>query len=310
MWQRAAWMLLCAVGAGSAQLLFNATDVVKKTDCNKTVILPCCVTNLNQNNIGIMFVKWKRQGQLIFSFDGRTRKYFRHPSMPSAVLLSEKDLTKGVASLELKNAEAEVGNYSCEVTESNREGETRFELKKYAGSWFLLLERALIISLLFIIIILWLVQLSLIAFKYEIETRKKMGIIIAGVFATGAAIVGTVLFVQDGYTVHHQAGLGLIVVPAMVFIPLQYFMFGIVFDNLPQATFVLVGLQTLGYVIAVAGFVLCVPVCPPIHASVIIAGLAILAIAYLLSLSYVFIMGSRMKDHPRPGVSLKLINLG
>ncbi|XP_014802737.1 PREDICTED: leukocyte surface antigen CD47 isoform X2 [Calidris pugnax] len=322
MWQRAAWMLLCAVGAGSAQLLFNATDVVKKTDCNKTVILPCCVTNLNQNNIGIMFVKWKRQGQLIFSFDGRTRKYFRHPSMPSAVLLSEKDLTKGVASLELKNAEAEVGNYSCEVTESNREGETRFELKKYAvdscgeestpptpeekcGSWFLLLERALIISLLFIIIILWLVQLSLIAFKYEIETRKKMGIIIAGVFATGAAIVGTVLFVQDGYTVHHQAGLGLIVVPAMVFIPLQYFMFGIVFDNLPQATFVLVGLQTLGYVIAVAGFVLCVPVCPPIHASVIIAGLAILAIAYLLSLSYVFIMGSRMKDHPRPGKAVE-----
>ncbi|NXK16818.1 CD47 protein, partial [Arenaria interpres] len=275
---------------GSAQLLFNATDVVKKTDCNETVILPCYVINLNENNINIMFVKWKRQGKIIFSFDGDRKEFFRDSSVPSASLLSEEDLAKGIASLRLKNAEAEVGNYSCEVTESNREGETKLELKKYAGSWFLLVERAVIISLLFLIIILWLAQLSLIALKYEIETQKRMGIIIPGVIATVAAIAGTVLFVQDGYTVQHQTGLGLIVVPAMIFIPLQYFMFGIVFDNLPQATFVLVGLQILGYVIAVAGFVLCVPACPPIHASVIIAGLAILAIAYLLSLGYVFIM--------------------
>ncbi|PKU36427.1 hypothetical protein llap_13267 [Limosa lapponica baueri] len=245
---------------GSAQLLFNATDVVKKTDCNETVILPCYVINLNENNPNIMFVTWKREGKIIFSFDGAGKEFFRDPTVPSANLLSEADLPKGVASLRLNNAEAEVGNYSCEVTESNREGETKLELKKYA------------------------------ALKYEIETQKRMGIIIPGVIATVAAIVGTALFVQDGYTVQHQTGLGLIVFPAVIFIPLQYFMFGIVFDNLPQATFVLVGLQTLGYVIAVAGFVLCVPACPPIHASVIIAGLAILAIAYLLSLGYVFIV--------------------
>ncbi|XP_074021725.1 leukocyte surface antigen CD47 [Numenius arquata] len=272
MWQLTAWVLLSAVGAGSAQLLFNATDVVKKTDCNKTVILPCYVINLNENNVNIMFVTWKRQGKIIFSFDGARKEFFRDPTVPSANLLSEADLPKGIASLRLNSAEAEVGNYSCEVTESNREGETRLELKKYAvdscgeestpptpkekcGSWFLLVERALIISLLFLIITLWLAQLSLIALKYDIETQKRMGIII--------------------------------------------------FDNLPQATFVLVGLQILGYVIAVAGFVLCVPACPPIHASVIIAGLAILAIANLLSLGYVFIMGSRMKDHPRPGKAVE-----
>ncbi|NXP15470.1 CD47 protein, partial [Thinocorus orbignyianus] len=275
---------------GSAQLLFNATDVVKKTDCNKTVILPCYVINLNENNPNIMFVTWKRQGITIFSFDGAAKQFFRHPTVPSANLLSEADLPKGVASLKLKSAEAEVGNYSCEVIESNRVGETRLELKKYTGSWFLLVERAIIISLLFLIIILFLAQLCLIALKYEIETQKKTGIIITGVIATVAAIVGTVLFVQDGYTVQNQTGLGLIVVPAVIFIPLQYFMFDIVFDSLPQATFVLVGLQILGYVIAVAGFVLCVQACPPIHGSVIIAGLAILAIAYLLSLGYVFIM--------------------
>lgn len=31
----------------------------------------------------------------------------------------------------------------------------------------------------------------------------------------------------DGYTVQNQAGLGLIVIPAVVLIPLQYVMFGI-----------------------------------------------------------------------------------
>lgn len=30
----------------------------------------------------------------------------------------------------------------------------------------------------------------------------------------------------DGYTAQNQAGLGLIVVPAVTFVPLQYFMFG------------------------------------------------------------------------------------
>uniref|UniRef100_A0A8C3K3N0 Ig-like domain-containing protein n=1 Tax=Calidris pygmaea TaxID=425635 RepID=A0A8C3K3N0_9CHAR len=212
-------LLLISPALCSAQLLFNATDVVKKTDCNGTVILPCYVINLNENNINIMFVKWKRQGKIIFSFDGERKQFFRDTSVPSANLLSETDLAKGVASLKLKNAEAEVGNYSCEVTESNREGETKLELKKYAGklpatvlepvgrenkqnlngkeknneygnvlqktynlkhirvfflpfffanslgSWFLLVERAFIISLLFLIIILWLAQLSLIG-KY------------------------------------------------------------------------------------------------------------------------------------------------
>ncbi|NXN33196.1 CD47 protein, partial [Nycticryphes semicollaris] len=241
---------------GSAQLLFNATDVVKKTDCNETVILPCFVINLSEKDPNIMFVTWKRQGKIIFSFDGARKEILRDPAVPSANLVSEEDLPKGVASLRLNSAEAEVGNYTCEVTESNREGETRFELKEYPGSWFLLMERAIVISLLFLIIFLFSVQLTFIALKYEIETQKKIGIIIAGVIATVAAIVGTVLFVQDGYTVQNQTGLGLIVVPAVIFIPLQYFMFGI--GDLPQATFVLVGLQLLGYVIALAGFVLCV----------------------------------------------------
>ncbi|XP_009946057.1 PREDICTED: leukocyte surface antigen CD47 [Leptosomus discolor] len=268
-----------------------------------------------------MFVRWKKEGKIIFSFDGARQEFFRDPTVPSANLVSQADLPKGFASLMLNGAEADAGNYTCEVTESNREGQTRFELrnisvvscgeegtptpKEKCGSWFLLVERAIIIALLFLVVILCLAQLSVIVLKYDIESQKKVGIIVTGVIFTVAAVVGTVLFVQDGYTAQSQAGLGLIVVPAVILVPLQYFMFGIVFDSLPQATFALIGLQILGYIIAVVGFALCVSACPPLHGSVVIAGLAILAIASLLSLAYVFIMGSRMKDHHRPGKAVE-----
>ncbi|XP_029875978.1 leukocyte surface antigen CD47 isoform X4 [Aquila chrysaetos chrysaetos] len=305
MWPLAAWVLLSAVGAGSAQLIFSVTDVVEKTDCNKTVVLPCYVTNLKENNANVMFVTWKKQGKVIFSFDGARQEFFRDPAVPSANLVSRADLPKGIASLMLNSAEADVGNYSCEVTESNREGETRVELRKHSGSWFLLVERAIIIALLFLVIILCSAQLSVIALKYEIVPKKKTGILVASFIFTVAAVVGTVLFVQGGYTAQNQAGLGLIVVPAVILVPLQYLMFGIVFESLQQATFALIGLQILGYVIAVVGFALCVSACPPLHGSVVIAGLAIMAIANLLSLAYVFIMGSRMKDHPRPGKAVE-----
>ncbi|KFQ10484.1 Leukocyte surface antigen CD47, partial [Haliaeetus albicilla] len=290
---------------GSAQLIFSVTDVVEKTDCNKTVVLPCYVTNLKENDANVMFVTWKKQGKVIFSFDGARQEFFRDPAVPSANLLSRADLPKGIASLMLNSAEADVGNYSCEVTESNREGETRFELRKHSGSWFLLVERAIIIALLFLVIILCSAQLSVIALKYEIVPQKKTGILVASFIFTVAAVVGTVLFVQGGYTAQNQAGLGLIVVPAVILVPLQYLMFGVVFESLQQATFALIGLQILGYVIAVVGFALCVSACPPLHGSVVIAGLAIMAIAHLLSLAYVFIMGSRMKDHPRPGKAVE-----
>ncbi|XP_026701101.1 leukocyte surface antigen CD47 isoform X6 [Athene cunicularia] len=303
---------------GSAQLMFSVTDVVEKTECNKTVILPCHVINLKGNNANVMFVTWKKQGKRIFSFDGARQQFYRDPTVPSANLASLADLPKGIASLMLDGAEAAVGNYSCEVTELNREGETTVELrqrivvscdeestptpKEKCGSWFLLVEKAIIIALVFLVIILCSAQFSIIALKYEIVPQKKRGIIVAGIIFTAAAVVGTVLFVQDDYNAQNQSGLGLIVLPAVILVPLQYFMFGMVFDSLQQATFALIGLQILGYIIAVVGFALCVSACPPLHGSVVIAGLAIMAIANLLSLAYVFIMGSRMKDRPRPGM--------
>ncbi|NXA75067.1 CD47 protein, partial [Thryothorus ludovicianus] len=275
---------------GSAQLILVGTGVIEKNNCNKTVVLPCNVTNLKQNNENVMFVTWKKQGATIFSYHGGNKKFNIDPSFSSARFLSQADLIKGVASLVLDNAQATVGNYSCEVTESNREGEIKMELRNSSGSWFLLVERAVIISLVSLLVILCAAQLSVIGLKYEIESQRKVCIIVALVIFAVVAGVGAALFIQDGYTVQNQAGLGLIVIPAVILVPLQYVMFGIVFDSLLQATLALIGLKLLGFIIAVVGFALCVPACPPLHGSVLIAGLAIMAIASLLSLAYVFIM--------------------
>ncbi|XP_054510186.2 leukocyte surface antigen CD47 isoform X3 [Agelaius phoeniceus] len=301
MWVLAASVLLGALRAGSAQLLLSGMSIVEKNDCNETVVLPCYVTNLIQNNENVMFVTWTRQGVIIFSYHGGTKIVNTHPSFSSAKLLSPSELTKGVASLVLDSAQATVGNYSCKVTESNREGKIKMQLITSSGSWFLLVERAVIISLVCLLVILCAAQLTVIGLKYEIESQRKVCIIVALVIFAVVAGVGAALFIQDGYTAQNQAGLGLIVVPAVILVPLQYVMFGIVFDSLLQATLALIGLKLLGFIIAVVGFALCVPACPPLHGSVLIAGSAIMAIASLLSLAYVFIMGSRMKDHPRPG---------
>ncbi|XP_054510174.2 leukocyte surface antigen CD47 isoform X2 [Agelaius phoeniceus] len=318
MWVLAASVLLGALRAGSAQLLLSGMSIVEKNDCNETVVLPCYVTNLIQNNENVMFVTWTRQGVIIFSYHGGTKIVNTHPSFSSAKLLSPSELTKGVASLVLDSAQATVGNYSCKVTESNREGKIKMQLitssvvscgdetsKEKYGSWFLLVERAVIISLVCLLVILCAAQLTVIGLKYEIESQRKVCIIVALVIFAVVAGVGAALFIQDGYTAQNQAGLGLIVVPAVILVPLQYVMFGIVFDSLLQATLALIGLKLLGFIIAVVGFALCVPACPPLHGSVLIAGSAIMAIASLLSLAYVFIMGSRMKDHPRPGKAVE-----
>ncbi|KAM4789690.1 leukocyte surface antigen CD47 isoform 5-T5 [Cyanocitta cristata] len=305
MWLLAVSVLLGALRAGSAQLSLVGTGIIEKNDCNETVVLPCYVTNLKENNENLVLVTWKKQGDIIFSYHGGKKEFNINPSFSSARLLSQPDLIKGVASLVLSSAQATVGNYSCEVIESNSVGEIKMELRNSSGSWFLLVERAVIISLMSLLVVLCAAQLSVIGLKYEIESQRKVCSIVALVIFAVVAGVGAALFVQDGYTVQSQAGLGLTVIPAVILVPLQYVMFGFVFDSLPQATLALIGLKLLGYIIAVVGFALCVPACPQLHGSVLIAGLAIMAIASLLSLAYVFIMGSRMKDHPRPGKAVE-----
>ncbi|KAM8819903.1 leukocyte surface antigen CD47 [Eudromia elegans] len=262
-----------------------------------------------------MYVKWKKQGNLFFSFNG-VQQVVTDSNFSSAKLLSESDLSKGVASILLNKKEATIGNYSCEVTESNREGETTVELRsstvvscdkenatapeEKCGSWFLPVESACIIVLLFLAIIFCWTQLSVIASKFETVFQKKISIIIACSIFTIVAIAGVILFVPDGYTPGSQAGLGLIIIPAVILMPLQCLLFGMVLDSLTKTAYALLVFEFIGYIVAVAGFALCVSACPVLNGSVVIAGLAIMAIGALLSLVYVCFVGSRMREHHPP----------
>ncbi|XP_065598038.1 leukocyte surface antigen CD47 isoform X3 [Cyrtonyx montezumae] len=299
MWLLTAGALLAVLGAGSTQLVFNVVDFVEKNACNETVVLPCIVTNLKENNDSSMYVSWKRQGQVLFSFNGPEQHIYRHESVPSANFLSKLDLPKGIASLRLKNAEATDGNYSCEVTELNREGETKFELRTRMERQFDLVQSIVIAALLVFIIVLCWTQLGVIAFKCETVRKKKKHITIPCSIFTVVAVVAVVLFIQDGSISMNQVGLAFTVLPAGILMVLQYSIFKLVLDDLTHKGYALIGFQTVGYIVAVVGFALSVSACPSILLSVVIAGLVVMAVADLLALVYVYSC-SRMKDHQTP----------
>uniref|UniRef100_A0A8D0KV46 CD47 molecule n=1 Tax=Strix occidentalis caurina TaxID=311401 RepID=A0A8D0KV46_STROC len=221
---------------GSAQLMFSVTDVVEKTECNKTVILPCHVINLKGNNANVMFVTWKKQGKRIFSFDGA-----RH----------------------------------CEVTELNREGETTVELRQRIGE-------------------LPAIVLEPVGRENKQNLMGKRKITNMTVRYFKLKIQKTVIPRPSNLNVNRNY-FGLSYRGVLLWERSEHIFYSLI--TLPQTTFALIGLQILGYIIAVVGFALCVSACPPLHGSVVIAGLAIMAIANLLSLAYVFIMDlKKMKD--------------
>lgn len=118
--------------SGSSQLIFNITKSVEFTVCNTTVTIPCFVNNMEAKNISELYVKWKFKGKDIFIFDGA-----QHISKPSEAFPSSKispsELLHGIASLKMDKRDAVIGNYTCEVTELSREGETIIELKRRFG---------------------------------------------------------------------------------------------------------------------------------------------------------------------------------
>ncbi|KAK2498828.1 hypothetical protein MC885_008554 [Smutsia gigantea] len=130
--------------SGSAQLIFNVTKSVEYTICNKTIIIPCFVNNVEAKNINEMYVKWKLKGKDIFTFDGNKQLSTTSNEFPSAEI-SPAELLKGIASLKMDKSNAVVGNYTCEVTELSREGETIIELKYRIVSWFSPNENILIV---------------------------------------------------------------------------------------------------------------------------------------------------------------------
>ncbi|XP_024056104.1 leukocyte surface antigen CD47 isoform X2 [Terrapene carolina triunguis] len=297
MWALGTWVLLGAVCAGSAQLQFNVTKSVEQTACNKTVILPCIVTNLIKNNIQVIFVKWKLEKKAFFIFEGSTGKINRNESFSSAALESPQNLTSGIASLTISKTQAVRGNYSCEVTESSREGETVIELIYHRVPWFTPVENILIILSMVLAILFYWIQLAVTVSKFE-TTLLKIGLFIAGVVITISAVVGFSLLISDDFKPENQIGLGLIVLPAVILVPCQYFLLQIVYENNLLFAIGVVILESLGYLIAVIGFGLCITACRPKNGAVVIAGLAIMALIALVGLIYAILSGYSKKEQP------------
>uniref|UniRef100_A0A8B9T2H7 Leukocyte surface antigen CD47 n=1 Tax=Anas platyrhynchos TaxID=8839 RepID=A0A8B9T2H7_ANAPL len=286
--------------AGSAQLVFSPVDFVERDACNTTVVLPCHVVNLKEHNDSNMFVAWKKQGIVLFSFDGAQQRVYRHETVPSANLLSQQDLSKGTASLKLKSSEAEDGNYSCEVTELNREGETKVDLRTVTGRQFDFMESVVISVLLFLIVVFYWAQIGVIALKCETVHKNKTYVAVGCAIFTVLAVIAVVLFIQGGNITINKVGLGFVVLPAVILMVLQYYIFKIVLVDVTRKGYILIGLQSFGFVVALVGFALCISACPSELLSVVIAGLAVMAFEDLLALLYMYTSCSRMKDHQTP----------
>ncbi|XP_068550322.1 leukocyte surface antigen CD47 isoform X4 [Anas acuta] len=293
-------LLLGALRHGSAQLVFSPVDFVERDACNTTVVLPCHVVNLKEHNDSNMFVAWKKQGIVLFSFDGAQQHVYRHETVPSANLLSQQDLSKGTASLKLKSSEAEDGNYSCEVTELNREGETKVDLRTVTGRQFDFMESVVVSVLLFLIVVFYWAQIGVIALKCETVHKNKTYVAVGCAIFTVLAVIAVVLFIQGGNITINKVGLGFVVLPAVILMVLQYYIFKIVLVDVTRKGYILIGLQSFGFVVALVGFALCISACPSELLSVVIAGLAVMAFEDLLALLYMYTSCSRMKDHQTP----------
>ncbi|XP_039220937.1 leukocyte surface antigen CD47 isoform X4 [Crotalus tigris] len=293
--------------SGSAQLVLDSIPFLEIKHCNGgEIILPCVVTNLKEHSSLSMFVKWHFQGNQFFLYDGVTDNITKNNSFDTATFLNRSMVPYGIVSLVISTKQAPLGNYTCEVTEVNREGRTKFELRESSACpsecvpWFQPVERFSIISIIILIVILYWCQFITVAIKFDMEFEKKIGLSFTGLLITIFAVTGTILFAHGGYIASVKAGIGIIVIPVIIVVPLLYFLFTSVFEKQPLFAVILLALKALGYVIAVAGFALCVTACQPKHGSVLIAGLAIIGAVGAIGLIYIIIIGSNLKDHHPP----------
>ncbi|XP_058040611.1 leukocyte surface antigen CD47 isoform X5 [Ahaetulla prasina] len=266
------WVLLGTLGAGSAQLSFASVPFLEVSNCNgQKIILPCVVTNLKENSSMAMFVSWQFEGNQFFIYDGVSDNITKNSSFHTATFLNRSMVPYGIVSLSISTKQARLGNYTCEVTEGNREGKTRFELRESSAK------------------------------KFDMTFKKKIGLNVTGILISIFAVIGIIFYAQGGYTTLVKTGIGLIVIPAIIVVPLLYFLFTSVFEKQPLFAVILLALKALGYVIAVAGFALCVTECQPKNGAVLIAGLAIISAVAAIGLIYIIIIiGSNLKDHQPP----------
>nr|XP_010969054.1 leukocyte surface antigen CD47 [Camelus bactrianus] len=292
------------MGRGSAQLIFNKIKSVEYTVCNKTVVIPCFVSNIEAKSISELYVKWKLKGENIFIFDGNQNQSSPSKNFTTASI-SSSDLLMGIASLKMDKHDAVVGNYTCEVTELSREGETIVELKYRIVSWFSPNENILTVVFPVLAILLFWGQFGIVTLQYKSSfTREKtIFLLVAGLMLTITVIVGAILFIPGEYSAKNACGLGLIVIPTAILILLQYCVF-IIAIEMSSFTIAILILQGLGYVLSVVGLSLCVSECAPVHGPLLISGLGITALAELLGLVYLkcFASDHRTIQPPRKAV--------
>ncbi|XP_066098033.1 leukocyte surface antigen CD47 isoform X2 [Saccopteryx bilineata] len=302
MWPLVVLLLLSSARCGSAQITFNLTKSAEYTACNKTVVIPCFANNVEATTLSDMYLKWKFRGKEIVNYDGDKKAFSASDNFQSAKIEPEA-LLRGIASLQLDKKDAIPGNYTCEVTELSREGEIIVELKYRTVTWFSPKENILTIIFPMLAILLFWGQFGIVTLKYNSSITKEKTILlfVAGLVLTTFVIVGAILFVPGEFSTKRASGLGLIVVPTVILILLQYCMFMITpAIGMSSFSIAILILQVLGFVLSVVGLSLCISDCSPMHAPLLISGLGIIALAELLGLVYMKLIASNQRTIQPP----------
>ncbi|EDM11103.1 rCG52800 [Rattus norvegicus] len=258
MWPLLVALLLGSFHCGLAQLLFKNISSVKIDHCKNIVLIPCYVSNLEAENINELFLKWKfgRNSDIIFVFDGYANKSAAFYKFSSAHIFPSEFL-KGNASLNVAKEEVKNGKYTCEVTELSREGQQTVDLQYTDGSLFTLKEHISIIILPFLTLILFWAQFGILIQKYKSNPVNRKTIIL---FATGLLITIVVI-----------TGASLLI-PAI--------------GRTLHTVIMLTIIQAVGTVLTVAGLYHSSLDCVPRYGSILILGLAIVALGELFGLIY------------------------
>ncbi|XP_042115339.1 leukocyte surface antigen CD47-like isoform X3 [Peromyscus maniculatus bairdii] len=256
MWPLVAVLLLSSLCCGS-QLLFKNINSVTVSSCDKVVVIPCYVSNIETEDIKGLKLNWKFGNTVILIFEGSVNKYSKTDNFQSA-WISPLALIKGNASLKLNKNEAKEGNYTCTVRESRREGKHTVELKYRRVR------------------------------KYKSNPVNKKIILLStsGLLLTIIVILGAILFIPGNYSKKKSYGLILFVTPSVIPIVLQYYKFKPAIGRTLHAMIIFTVLQASGFVLAMAGLYLTVNECVPKHGSLLVSGLVIIALVELFGLIY------------------------
>ena len=154
---------------------------------------------MEAQNTTEVYVKWKFKGRDIYTFDGALNKS-TVPTDFSSAKIEVSQLLKGDASLKMDKSDAvsHTGNYTCEVTELTREGETIIELKYRVG------ETSMKAPFFICPDTTWSsFERRLNGDRYSFESKSRLLLINVDVMFSKFKIVISILFVNLLFTVKH-----------------------------------------------------------------------------------------------------------